>query len=122
MWRHCLALILMRLRLCAAIVRGGVGRRTMHGALPTCFASVNEDTMTSSFGAPLPPVEMAIDAGRVEVATGILEGSREAAAAASVVQLLRGSAPYVDLHRDSTMVVHLCIACSVQSLNQGVCT
>mmetsp|Transcript_33818 Transcript_33818/g.104719 ORF Transcript_33818/g.104719 Transcript_33818/m.104719 type:complete len:565 (-) Transcript_33818:103-1797(-) len=108
MWRHCLALILMRLRLCAAIVRGGIGRRTMHGALPTCFASVNEDTMTSSFGAPLPPVEMAIDAGRVEVATGILEGSREAAAAASVVQLLRGSAPYVDLHRDSTMVVHLC--------------
>jgi len=62
-----------------------------------------------AFGAPLPPVEMAIDAARVEVSAGIIQGGREVApATASVVQQLRGSAPYVDLHRDSTMVVHLC--------------
>ena len=57
-----------------------------------------------SFGAPLPPVEISIDAKRVEVAAGLRDGDREA----SVVQQLRGSAPYVDLHRDSIMVVHLC--------------
>lgn len=63
------------------------------------------DSFHDSFGAPLPPVEMSIDANRVEVAAGLKDGDCEAW---NVVQQLRGSAPYVDLHRDSTMVVHLC--------------
>jgi hypothetical protein len=67
------------------------------------------DSIMNTFGAPLPPVELAIDAERIEVATGGFDGEHEAAAAAvSVVQQLRGSAPYMDLHRDSSMVVHLC--------------
>ena len=63
------------------------------------------DPFHDSFGAPLPPIEMSIDAARVEVAASVWDGDGEAW---SVVQQLRGSAPYVELHRDSIMVVHLC--------------
>ena len=72
-----------------------------------------------SFGAPLPPVEISIDAKRVEVAAGLRDGDREA----SVVQQLRGSAPYVDLHRDSIMVVHLCSEIlNTDAMFQAMCT
>ena len=64
---------------------------------------------TSSSGVGVQRMLLAIDAERIEVATGGFDGEHEAAAAAvSVVQQLRGSAPYIDLHRDSSMVVHLC--------------
>jgi len=77
--------------------------RTLCGVLPGA-------TTVEDFGAPLPQVEMAIDAKRVEVAASVSKTRR--AAAANIVQQLRASAPYVDLHRDSNMVVHLCI-CAV---------
>lgn len=73
--------------------------RTLCGVLPGA-------TTVEDFGAPLPQVEMAIDAKRVEVAASVSKTRR--AAAANIVQQLRASAPYVDLHRDSNMVVHLC--------------
>ena len=72
-------------------------------------AESEEDMVPHAFGAPLPPVEIAIDAERVKVSAGITESKRGGVfGAANVVQQLRGSAPYIDLHHDSNMVVHIC--------------
>ena len=88
--------------------RSGLGVQRM---LCASFAkeATGGDSIMNTFGAPLPPVELAIDAERIEVATDGFNGEHEVTAVAvRVVQQLRGSAPYMDLHRDSSMVVHLC--------------
>lgn len=141
--------VLMSLRQCTSLrriagntgVRRWTSSRGVISGLPASFSSrvlgarrinfitakaakAEGDALLNSFGAPLPPVEMAIDAERVQVAADAGEGDREATAMAiSVVQQLRGSAPYVDLHRDSSMVVHLCLYCSVhlRELAQYLC-
>jgi len=73
-------------------------------------ASETEDVVPHAFGAPLPPVEMAIDAERVKVSVGLVTEREDEGAlrSVSVVQQLRGSAPYIDLHHGSNMVVHIC--------------
>lgn len=75
-------------------------------------ASEAEDVVPHAFGAPLPPVEMKIDAGRVKVSVGLVTESEDEDefCSVSVLQQLRGSAPYIDLHHGSNMVVHLCIS------------
>ena len=129
-WMHCiyaysLILVLMNRRSFALVPVGGraprMGRHVQsvmnrwhgifNGAVRSarCLRSVmicaERNPNYDAFGAPLPPVEISINATRVEVAANVEDGHSEAW---SVVQQLRGSAPYVELHRDSTMVVHIC--------------
>ena len=74
-------------------------------------AEAEENMVPIACGAPLPPVEITIDAERVEVSAGVTESKHEGAfRAVNIVQQLRGSAPYIDLHHDSNMVVHICIS------------
>lgn len=67
---------------------------------------IEDEAFPTTFDSPLPPVEMAIDAERIEVAADTYQ--KREVTAMRTVQQLRTSAPYVDLHRDSNMVVHLC--------------
>ena len=115
-WMHCiyaysLILVLMNRRSFALVPVGGraprMGRHVQsvmnrwhgifNGAVRSarCLRSVmicaERNPSYDAFGAPLPPVEISINATRVEVAANVEDGHSEAW---SVVQQLRGSAPY----------------------------
>ncbi|KAJ8613986.1 hypothetical protein CTAYLR_005627 [Chrysophaeum taylorii] len=60
-----------------------------------------------SFGAPLPGVELRCNTSDISVASLVAEETSPYHAGSSIVELLRGSAPYIELHQKSIVVIHV---------------